>query len=140
MRSSIRLPVPAFRVVTVLLMGVLVGCGGGPITPKPDNTSEYPRVALNDAALRDAVRMNEARVNRTEQDLLHVVQPVRVAADREMLIEYRFVFFDAAGRVLRPEMSWRYKRLEKKVPDVLSATSTSPEADDYRLLMRWARD
>lgn len=139
MRYSILPSVSVFKLAALVLASVLVGCGG-PITPKPDTTNEYPRVALNDADLRNALRMNEARVNRTDQDLLQVVQPIRVTRDRPLLIEYRFVFFDAAGNVLRPKMSWRYKRLEKKVPDVLSATSTSAQADDYRLLVRWARD
>lgn len=130
---------PLIRLTPLMLVLGLAGCGTGPIAGQPDETDTYARASLSDPDLQDAVRMNDATVTRTEQDLLHVVQPVRAAANEELFIEYRFVFFDAEGNVLKPEMGWRYKRLEQRVPDVISATSVSAEADDYRLLVRWAR-
>jgi uncharacterized protein YcfL len=124
----------------LLIATTMIGCEStGPIAAEPDVTSDYPNVSIANASLQDAVKLNDPTVTRTEQGLLQVIQPIRAAANEQLFIEYKFVFFDEQGRVLRPEMSWRYKRLEQRVPDTITATSTSPDADDYRMLLRWSR-
>jgi uncharacterized protein YcfL len=116
----------------------LVGCHD-PITADTDVVDPYPNVTFSSQTLSDAVRLNPATVTESATGNMEVSQPIRGLSDDPLHIQYKFVWLDKLGRSVTPEMTWRYKRLEPKVPDFLAASSSSDEVVDYRILLRWSR-
>lgn len=120
-------------------LALLAGCKSAPIAGEPDSVSEYPKVTLSSKSLAKAIALNPATVTRSATDNLEVSQPIRSLADGGIDIQYKLVWLDEMGRPISPEMTWRYKRLEPRIPDFVSASSSSDEAIDYRLHLRWSR-
>ena len=125
----------------VLVIGVITlgGCSTAPIGSQPDVVNEYPKVVLNTESLAKAIKLNPAMVRKTDTGMLKVTQPIRAATDDVLYIEYRFIWKDATGQPVGPEMSWRYKRLEPRLNDYISANATSDQVTDYQVQLRWAR-
>jgi len=115
-----------------------VGCTGV-IEGEPDTVNPYPKIMLNDPQLRDGLAFNPATVTRTETGMLAVSQPIRATANEPLMIEYRFVWLDTLGAPIRPQAGWVFKRLEPRLPDTIAANSTSADAVDYQIHLRWAR-
>jgi len=116
----------------------LVGCHD-PITADSDVVDPYPKVTFSSETLSKAVRLNPPATTTSVTGNLEVSQPIRGISDDPLDIQYKFVWLDRLGRSVTPEMTWRYKRLEPKVPDFIAASATSDEVVDYRILLRWSR-
>jgi len=123
-----------------LLIGLIAASGcTGVLEGKPDSTNPYPNITLTTKELYDGLAFNPATVTRTETGMLAVSQPIRARANEPLMIEYRFVWLDSAGAPISPQTGWVYKRLEPRVPETMSANSSSKQAVDYQIHIRWAR-
>jgi uncharacterized protein YcfL len=119
---------------------LLVGCqASGPIAGRQDQAPAEPNVTFASKSLAKATELKAARVARTEGGLLSVTQPIRAETDDALEIEYRFVWRDAQGRVVPPQMTWRHKRLESYVLEFLEGNAVSDNAVDWLLELRWAK-
>ncbi len=131
------IPIPRSLLAVAALGLALAGCHD-PITAKPDVVDQYPHVTFSKKSLAKAVRLNPPTVTQTDTGNLAVSQPIRSIAGEGLDIEYKFVWLDKLGRGVRPEMTWRYKRLEPNQPDMLTASASSDEATDYQIQLRWS--
>jgi uncharacterized protein YcfL len=131
-----------FRSLTVglMLIGLIAAAGcTGVLGGQADTTNPYPKVTVTAKELYDGLAFNPATMTRTQTGMLAVSQPIRARANEPLMIEYRFVWLDAAGVPLSPQPGWVYKRLEPRIPETLSANSSSKDAVDYQIHVRWAR-
>ena len=110
--------------------------GYGDPYPAPLND---PQISVLSAELRPWLLFHPAIVTRTERQPMQVQVPVRNAAQRKYLIEYRILFYDERGVELTPTMSWSMVPLEPKQTVRLKAGALDELADSYRLEVKWAR-
>ncbi len=128
------------------LLGAAVAAGGcrtstlPPAAQRDPLPSEnYPRVVILDGLQRWVV-VDAPVVTKSERDPLRVTVPVRaVTQNEELNVQYRFAFFDADGRPLEPEPSWRYERLPSKAQRHIEANALDQRAVDWRVDIRPAR-
>lgn len=121
-------------------------CGGcdtvkGPegATRDPLEAKDYPQVVAMERLGR-WLSHGEAVVSGGESGQpMSVTVPVRLRSDEEVNAQYRFIFFDAAGGVLRPEMEWRYIVLPGRTEVFLSGTALDDRAAEWRCEVRYAR-
>lgn len=117
----------------------LAGCNR---TKPPYRVSEDPyaagQVNIADKRLSNILRFEQARLTYDEADLLHVALPVRAATNRTQIIQYRTHFFDRTGQELYTSQ-WRTQTLEANVPQTLSATATTPQAQGFQMDIREAQ-
>ncbi len=127
------------------LLVVLTGCQSSAIVPSAGLGDPYP-APLNDPQynvlspeLQQWIRFHPARVDATEGKPLQVEVPVRNLADRQYLVDYRVLFYDANDLELEPVMGWRFAALEPKQVARLKAGALSTGAVNFRLELKWAR-
>jgi len=65
--------------------------------------------------------------------------PVRNLTNNDYNIDYRILFYDAAGRELEPVMGWTFAPLRPKQTVRLKGGALSTDAVEYRLEVKWAR-
>lgn len=125
--------------VIVLAAALCVGCQSDtePIAGSPDDANIYPRVTLTSRSLQEALGVGAPVQSETAVGNLQVKLPVRARTADPSHIEYRIVWFDKTGQIVRPAMTWTPKRLEPKVPDQLTFAASSVEAVDYNIQIRW---
>jgi len=127
-------------ILTALTLGLLVATGcTGVLEGEPDYVNPYPKITVTDEQLNSGLAFNPATVTRTATGMLAVSQPIRAKANHPLTIEYRFAWLDADGAPIEPQPGWVYKRLEQRVPETISANSTSADAVDFQIHIRWAR-
>ncbi len=119
------------------------GCRTSTLPPgaqrDPLPRENYPRVVVLDDLQRWVV-VDAPIVTKSERDPLRVTVPVRAVTDHEELnVQYRFAFFDADGRPMDPEPSWRYERLPSKAQRMIEANALDQRAVDWRVDIRPAR-
>lgn len=142
------MPISPLRIATPLLalaLALAAGCRGpntaqapDPATPDPVSAAAYPQiVALED--LGDYVSTDRPIVTRAPGQPLSVVVPVRLRSDREVSAQYRFIFFDDAGRPTRQQQEWRFTTLPARSQIFLEGAALDPQAQDWRLEIRPAR-
>jgi uncharacterized protein YcfL len=125
---------------STLLMTLLAltGCQNPPISGKAE-TEVYPKISVNDGELARALRFEPTIVTTTPVGNLQLTQPMRSASNEVLFIEWRVDWFDRNGQIIRPEMTWQRLRLEPRMQIRTNAQSTSPEAVDYQIYIRWSR-
>lgn len=125
----------------VLLMVAAAGCqstappGAG---PDPVSAAAYPPVIAQRGLGKFLVAAKPV-VTRSDSGAMTVTVPVRIQRSRDVDAQYRFLFFDDAGRPLRPQMDWQYKTLPGRTQVFLEGTALDPAALDWRLEIRPAR-
>ncbi len=124
-------------------LGVIGGCRTSTLPPAAQGDevalANYPRVVVLDG-LQPFIAISEPSVTRGSDQPLRVSVPVRAVTQHEELnVQYRFLFFDEHGRVLEPEMVWRYERLPSKAQRFFDAGAMDQRAVDWRLEIRPAR-
>jgi uncharacterized protein YcfL len=119
----------------------LVGCKGyyGPIGPTYESVSTYPKITLSQGSLAEAIRVGEPTLATVANDLLQLNVPIRAHSDDQLHVEYRVVWKDKTGKPIAPQSVWTGIKLAPRQPQNLIATSTSKEAVDYNLQLRWSR-
>lgn len=131
-----------------LLLAILVlaaGCasptpipaaGAGDPYPAPLND---PQITVLSPDLREVLYFQPAFIDRGGNDVLLVQVPVRNQAERQYLVDYRFLFYDDAGLELEPTMGWTMAAIEPGQVLRLKANSLSGDATRHRLEVKWAR-
>jgi uncharacterized protein YcfL len=110
-----------------------------PIGAQSDPYTTYPNITLSQPSLTEAVKFQSPVLSRTANNNMQVTVPVRGASNETLHLEYRVIWFDAVHRPLSPEMSWTPIRLEPRQPQQLTAASSSSDAVDYNLQVRWGK-
>ncbi len=98
--------------ITILVLGVLVGCqphtappaGLGDPWPAPAND---PQITVLAPELQEWLRFHPARIRQDADSPMQVEVPVRNLAERQYLIDYRIRFYDDNDLELPPTMGWR---------------------------------
>ncbi len=133
--------------VTLLggLLATLIGCqsqqaapsaGLGDPWPAPLND---PQITVLSPELRPWLRFQPARIADDRNAPMAVEVPVRNLADRQYLIDYRIVFFDADDLELAPTMGWQAAAILPKQTARLKANALSTDAVNYRIEVKWAQ-
>lgn len=138
----------ATRLVMVFAIGLLIlttlGCDTtrppGAATPDPVPSRAYPQIAATEG-LDDFLSYGDVivRGQGNADQPMSVVVPVRVRADRDIHVLYRFEFFDAGNRPIQPLMEWRYLQMQARVMHFMEGSSLDPAAQSWRLIIRPAR-
>jgi uncharacterized protein YcfL len=110
--------------------------GYGDPYPAPLND---PQISVLSEELRPWLLFHPAIVTRADRQPMQVQVPVRNAASRKYLIDYRILFYDENGVELEPLMGWKMVALEPKQTVRLKAGAMDESADSYRLEIKWAR-
>ena len=120
----------------------LVGCKPTPIPPPAGQTDpfparNYPQITVAEK-LDDFVGFGPANID--EGPPMTVAVPIRVLVDQgDLSVQYRFLFFDSAGRILNPNRDWRYMELPALTRMFMEGTSLGNDAEDWSLEVRPAR-
>lgn len=106
--------------------------------------SQYPKIAAEGKPLSRALRFGAPVVTpSTPSKPMQVTVPIRSLDDEKALnVQYRFEFFDAAGRPLGDDGgrgNWRYVRLDPRIQVFLSDAALDTAAVDWRLTLQPAR-
>jgi uncharacterized protein YcfL len=126
-------------VVLIAAFIALVGCTA-PIAAKNDEVKAYPEITLSQRSLERQLGFQPPTVARVSNNLLQVTVPVRAKTDHEMNVEYKVVWFDIIGQVIKPETGWVPLRLEPRQPQTVTVQSTSEDAVRYNLQFRVGRE
>jgi uncharacterized protein YcfL len=110
--------------------------GYGDPYPAPLND---PQISVLSEELRPWLLFSPATVTKGDRQPMQVQVPVRNAASRKYLIDYRILFYDENGVELEPLMGWTMVALEPKQTVRLKAGALDASADSFRLEVKWAR-
>ena len=128
-------------VVAALAAAVLSVAGCQTTTPPPavaaDEHTIYPRVTALDGLDR-VLRVRESGVVVSRGDVMTVTIPVRSVSPSTEFLQYRFYFYDDAGRPLDTNPTWSRTRVEPRAQAYLEGRSIVP-AEDFQLEIRGAR-
>jgi len=121
----------------------LVACesSGPPPAGRTDPVSadRYPQVAVIEGLDR-ILLVGRIVEDRSPDKPLAVTVPVRSTRTNDQThISYRFEFFDADGRPLEQQMSWKYQMLPAQAQVFLEAAAIDDNAEDWRLIIQQAR-
>ena len=110
--------------------------GYGDPYPAPLND---PQISVLSEELRPWLLFHPAIITKDHRRPMQVQVPVRNAANRKYLIEYRILFYDENGVELSPVMGWRMAPMESKQTVRLKAGAMDAAAETYRIEIKWAR-
>jgi hypothetical protein len=136
----------ATAIAATLFLALAVGCqtpdpimapdaGQGDLLPLED----YPQIVVTSGLARYLAFNRPVVDGPSENKPMRVQIPVRVLDDLAVSTQYRFRFFDQAGRVLQPEMGFQFKRLPARVQEFMEGAALDNNAVDFRLEVRPAR-
>ena len=129
------------------LMCLMIACGcqapdkspsGGVADPFPAPIND-PQVSILAPEIRDWLGVQTAVVIDDGERPMHVDVPVRNMSDQMYLLDYRFLFYDAAGRELSPVIGWKPANFQPKQLLRLSANALTTEAVNWRLEIKWGK-
>lgn len=110
--------------------------GQGDFYPAPLND---PQISVLGEDLRASIVFQHATIVRDGERPMLVQTPVRNLAERQYLIEYRYMFYDERGIEQSPAMPWTFTAMDPKQIVRLSGSAMSTDAKSYRLEVRWSR-
>ncbi|MGA2496276.1 MAG: hypothetical protein ABSH20_00960 [Tepidisphaeraceae bacterium] len=122
-----------------LLVLMLAGCNQ--VTPPIEGRADpYPASQINLASqdLRDKTAISPPIVDR-RNGILFVTVPIRSASNYDLHIDYRVTFFSTNGSILYQGPWEPMQTLIHNVPSELRFNSTTSEAADWRLDLRYSR-
>jgi hypothetical protein len=120
------------------LMLILAGCGVRPTIQGRQDPYPASQVMYADEDLQRSTAVGIPVATRDEGGILHVQVPIRSTTDRQLFIDYRYLFLDRNGQVIW-KSAWRDKVLAPNVPDTINFNSTTAEAADFQLDLRYAQ-
>lgn len=123
-------------------VGLAAGCVSNPFAPLTVEKigSEY-QVKNNSLVLGNHIRLEERSVVRNANDILVAQLRGQNVSKRDFHYEYRFIWMDAQGLVVRGRTSdWRQGRTVAKQDLFLQATAPTPEVVDFLCEVRFRRD
>ena len=135
-----------YGAVIVLLCAMVTGSchapdkspSGGVADPYPPPIND-PQVSILALEIRDWLGVQPAIVTDDGQRPMQVEVPVRNMSDRMYLLDYRFLFYDAAGRELTPVMGWTPANFQPKQLLRLTGGALTTDAMNWRLEIKWGK-
>lgn len=121
------------------MTGLIAACDPikAPGSAQFDPLPEYPKVTALEG-LKDWVVVNDVVVDPGPP--MEVTVPARAKTDYEELnVQYRFFFYDSAGRPLQNAPDWHYMRMPSRTEVYMQANALDTTATDWRLEIRPAR-
>jgi hypothetical protein len=116
----------------------LFGCGVNPPIQGRQDPYAPPQVTFTDPDLSRLTAIGTPILTRDQGGLLHVQVPIRSTGDRQMIIDWRATFFDKSGAVVW-KTDWTDKTLAPNVQDQIQFNSTTSQAADFQLDLRYAQ-
>lgn len=110
--------------------------GAGDPYPPPIND---PQIAVLPQELRPWLAFHPATIVDDGQRPLHVQVPMRNLTERQLLLEYRVLFYEASGIEMEPKMGWKMIALNPKQTVRLDGRALSADAVTYKVEVRWSR-
>ena len=125
--------------LALALLANLSGCQttNPPIAGKVDPYAPN-QVNLASRRLANDTRVGAPRVSRDENGLLFVTVPIRSQINKTLLVDYRATFFDENGQPVG-EFTGPTKTLDPNTPETITFNSTTADAADFELDLRYAR-
>ena len=99
----------------------------------------YPRVSVEGKDLSKYLAFSAPNAQAGPDQPLSVVVPVRLLSNDEIRVQYRFEFLSKDGRMLRPEMTWKYLALPPRTQVMMEGAALDTNAADWRLVVRPSR-
>ena len=136
-------PLAALFLIFICVM--LWGCETPSIAPAAGLGDPYPaplidpQISVLSAELRPWLFFHPAIISTKTATPMQVQIPIRNAAQRMYLIDYRVLFYDSNGMELEPPMGWKMVSLQPKEVVYLKANALDTAAESYRLEVKWAR-
>jgi len=130
---------------TITLLLLLAGCTTQPARPYHEGGTEAygpPQIHIigPDAEnLRLSTIIELPITSCDSAKLLAVTIPVRNTTDRVLHLQYRYNFIDKDGAPLPEKMDWNRKTLEPGATERITFNSTSPQAADFQMDLRYGR-
>jgi hypothetical protein len=131
---------------TLILAGLLLaaGCQDKQVSTARGraDTDDHFGIVLSQEQkeqLRHDTAFGPERVTRDPFGLLHVTVPLRSAIQHTLYLEYRYSFFDGTGRLIEGPMGWTGVTLEAGSPGTIQFASTSNQAANFQLNIRYQR-
>ncbi len=129
--------------VLCLATFMLSGCSSN-TAPSPGLADPYPAPINNPVVsvaptLQPWLGFQPAVITNDSGTPLHVQTPVRSLSEHQLLIDYRYLYYDDGGMQLGPLMGWHFLALEPKQTAYLDGKAMDSRAKTYRLEVRWSR-
>ena len=128
-----------------LAIFIAAGCQQPDLGPAPGMGDPYP-APMNDPQitvlaqdLRPWLGFHPAIVVEGGNGTMNVQLPVRNLSERQLLVDYRILFYDGNGVELEPPMSFRMIALGPKQTVRMSGNSFDNAAASYRVEVKWSR-
>jgi uncharacterized protein YcfL len=134
-----------FALVAAVLTAALVAGCQSDLSPSPGLGDPYPaplndpQIAVLAPDLRPWLGFHPAIVTDDGRRPLQVEVPLRNLSDRQLLTEYRILFFDERGATVAPVMGWEMLPLDPKQTARMRGGALSTEASHWKLEVRWSR-
>jgi len=126
-----------------LLLTSLVACQApNPNTPPPAVRADpvpkraYAQQVAIEGVTQYLVSGDPIVTPSTEDQPMRVIVPVRSITDRELNLQYQFIFYDAQGRELHSNQGWVFQHIEPRVERQIETVSLESAAKDWRLIIR----
>ncbi len=118
----------------------LTGCSTKPgaASPDPLSASDYPRIAALEGLDRN-LSFSTPIIDDSPNGPLSITVPLRWRNNKEINVQYRFLFFDAAGRPAGPDPAWQQTYLPALSQEFVTGAALAKEAVDWRLEVRPSR-
>ena len=136
---------PRTLTTALLAAAIVAGCEQPYMGPSPGLADPYPapyndpQITILNREITNWVRFDPARIRGGADTPMHVEVPARNTTDNLYLIQYRFVFRNADGFELEPQMSWHREALRPRQTVYLKGSALSSEAVNYKLEVKWAQ-
>lgn len=121
----------------LLVLLAIAGCVTPPIQGRQDPYVP-PQVTFAESRLARSTAIGTPVLTRDAGGILHVQVPIRSTLNRQLIIDWRATFFDRDGQVVW-KTDWKDKTLAPHVPDEIQFNSTTAQAADFQLDLRYAK-
>lgn len=134
----------SFVVLAMAMLLTITGCNDPVKAPTAGShdllhPDDYPEISVQ-YELRKVLRFERPMVTPSDGERpMQVVVGIRNIEKYGIKIQYQFEFFDANGKPLTPDSSWRYERLPVRLQKYLTSNAMTVNATSFRLSVRSAR-
>ena len=129
--------------VMVLTVSIVTGCQDKVMAPStarvdPLYETKYGKVFVLDG-LGEFIAVSEPIVEAGTDRPMMVTVRLRLLADEQINVQYKFEFLTRKGVPVAPESSWSFMALPPRVPMYMQGASLDTSATDWQLKIRSAR-
>ena len=120
---------------------VVTACSGPPYAARPieNDVEDYTQVVVQNADLRDAIRVGQPILSRLDSGQLKVLAPIRNVTDRELQVLAEVEFKDGDGVPYGDRTPAQVLILSPGGTYTHTVSSMQARAADFVLRLRWNR-